>query len=72
MGLGSMTIDGVRAAVAAKTTTATAVAEQHYARIAADDGPVSGGGKGIHSFLALSRDRALAQAAKVDALAAKW
>jgi len=32
--------------------------------IAAEDGP---DGKGINSFLALSRDRALAQAAKVDA-----
>ena len=28
-------------------------------------------GKGINSFLALSRERALAQAAKVDAAAAK-
>jgi aspartyl-tRNA(Asn)/glutamyl-tRNA(Gln) amidotransferase subunit A len=63
-----MTIDAVRAAIASRTTTATAVAEQHYARIAADDGP---SGKAIHSFLALSRDRALAQAAKIDALAAK-
>jgi aspartyl-tRNA(Asn)/glutamyl-tRNA(Gln) amidotransferase subunit A len=44
------------------------VAEQHYARIAAEDGP---SGKGINSFLALSRERAMAQAAKIDALAAK-
>ena len=62
-----MTIDAVRAAIASRATTATAVAEQHYARIAAGDGP---SGKAIHSFLALSRDRALAQAAKIDALAA--
>src|ERR1035438_9782084 len=66
-----MTIDGVRAAIAGKATTATALAEQHYARIAADDVPVSEGGKNIHSFLALSKERALAQAAKIDALAAK-
>ena len=66
----STTIQEVRTAIASKTTTATALAEQHYARIAADDGPVSVGGKGINSFLALSRDRALAQAAKIDALAA--
>ena len=46
------------------------MAEQHYAKIAADDGPASAGGKGIHSFLALSRERALAQAAKIDAMAA--
>jgi aspartyl-tRNA(Asn)/glutamyl-tRNA(Gln) amidotransferase subunit A len=68
--LSTTTIQEVRAAIATRATTATAVAEQHYARIAADDGPVSSGGKGIHSFLALSRDRALAQAAKIDALAA--
>jgi aspartyl-tRNA(Asn)/glutamyl-tRNA(Gln) amidotransferase subunit A len=63
------TIAGVREAVATGRTTATAVAEEHYARIAADDAP--GSGKGIHSFLALSRERALAQAAKIDAMAAK-
>src|ERR1035437_10193110 len=63
-----MTIDAVRAAVASGVTTATSVAEEHYARIAAEDGP---DGNGINSFLALSRDRALAQAAKIDALAAK-
>jgi aspartyl-tRNA(Asn)/glutamyl-tRNA(Gln) amidotransferase subunit A len=68
MELGGMTIDSVRAAIASGKTTATAVAEEHYARIAAEDGP---SGKGINSFLALSRDRALAQAAKIDALAAK-
>ena len=61
-----MTIDEVRTGLANGSTTATAIAEQHYARIAADDGP---SGKDIHSFLALSRDRALAQAAKIDALA---
>jgi aspartyl-tRNA(Asn)/glutamyl-tRNA(Gln) amidotransferase subunit A len=68
MGLGGMTIDEVREAVASGARSATAIAEEHYARIAAEDGP---GGKGINSFLALSRERALAQAAKVDALAAK-
>lgn len=61
-----MTIDEVREQIAAGNTTATALAEQHYARIAVDDGPA---GKNIHSFLALSRERALAQAAKVDAMA---
>ncbi|MDP9052512.1 MAG: amidase family protein, partial [Acidobacteriota bacterium] len=62
-----MTIVGVRDAVASKTTTATAVAERHYAKIAAEDGPE---GKNIHSFLALSKERAMAQAAKIDAMAA--
>ena len=62
------TIDQVRDAIAARGTTATQLAEDHYARIAAEDGPT---GKGINSFLSLSRDRALAQAAKIDALAQK-
>jgi aspartyl-tRNA(Asn)/glutamyl-tRNA(Gln) amidotransferase subunit A len=61
------TIESVRSSIAAGTTTATALAEAHYARIAAEDGPT---GKGINSYLALTRDRALAQAAKIDALAA--
>jgi len=68
MGLGGMTIDGVREAVRSGARSAAAIAEEHYAKIAAEDGP---GGKGINSFLALSRERALAQAAKIDAQAAK-
>ena len=40
------------------------MAEEHYARIAAEDGA---NGKEINSFLALSRERAMAQAAKIDA-----
>jgi aspartyl-tRNA(Asn)/glutamyl-tRNA(Gln) amidotransferase subunit A len=73
MALSNTTIDQVRASVASGTTTATAFAEEHYARIAAEDGPSGDGltGKGINSFLALSRERALAQAAKIDAQAAK-
>jgi len=62
------TIDAVRDSIAARSATATQLAEDHYARIAAEDGP---SGKSINSFLALSRDRALAQAAKIDALAQK-
>lgn len=50
---------------AAKAISATALAERHYALIAEQDGP---NGLGINSFLALSRDRALTQAARVDAL----
>ncbi len=45
-----------------RKTSAVEVAERHYARIAANDQT----GDGINSFLALSRDRALAQAARVD------
>jgi aspartyl-tRNA(Asn)/glutamyl-tRNA(Gln) amidotransferase subunit A len=62
------TIDSVRDAIAARSTTATQFAEDHYARIAAEDGP---NGKGINSFLSLSRDRALSQASKIDARAQK-
>jgi aspartyl-tRNA(Asn)/glutamyl-tRNA(Gln) amidotransferase subunit A len=57
-----LTIDGVRSAIAAGRTTAVALAEQHYERIAAQDVQ-------IHSYLALSRERALEQASKVDAMA---
>jgi aspartyl-tRNA(Asn)/glutamyl-tRNA(Gln) amidotransferase subunit A len=60
--LTSLTIDEVRETIAAGWTTATALAEAHYSRIAAEDGK-------INSYLALSRDRALAQAAKIDAMA---
>ncbi len=57
------TIAETRAALASGKTTATALAEQTYAAIAAQDGE-------INSYLALSRDRALAQATRIDALAA--
>ena len=56
-----VTIEAAKAAVQAGS--ATALAERHYDLIAAEDGP---GGKGINSFLALSRERALAQAGRVD------
>jgi aspartyl-tRNA(Asn)/glutamyl-tRNA(Gln) amidotransferase subunit A len=64
MELESLTIDGVRAAVAERQMTATSVAELHYARIECRD-------TDINSFLALSRDRAMAQAARIDEMAAK-
>jgi aspartyl-tRNA(Asn)/glutamyl-tRNA(Gln) amidotransferase subunit A len=64
MELESLTIDGARAAVASGEVTATALAELHYGRIEAQDGT-------INSFLALSRERAMAQAAKIDGMAAK-
>src|SRR5271154_3583983 len=63
MELEGLTIDGVRGTVAAGLVTATALAELHYARIGAQNSE-------INSFLALSRDRAMAQAAKIDGLAA--
>lgn len=63
LNLETLTIDGAREALAAKKTSATALAEAHYARIAEQD-------PAIHAFLALSKERARAQAAKVDAMAA--
>jgi aspartyl-tRNA(Asn)/glutamyl-tRNA(Gln) amidotransferase subunit A len=57
-------IDEIRSAIAAGETTATALAEAHYSAIAAGDGE-------INSFLALSQERALAQAAKIDGMAAR-
>ena len=64
MDLDGLTIDQTRAAVASGAITATAMAELHYARIASGDPE-------INSFLALSRERALAQAARMDEKAAK-
>jgi aspartyl-tRNA(Asn)/glutamyl-tRNA(Gln) amidotransferase subunit A len=59
-----LTIDEVRAGIAGGSTKATALAEAHYERIAAKDVE-------INSFLALSKERALAQAAKIDEMAAR-
>ena len=64
-----LSIDAARQAVA--DTSATAVAEQHYRLIAEQDPAEAQGGRGINSFLALSRERALAQAARVDELTAR-
>ncbi len=61
------TIVEARSAVAGGRISAVALAEQHYDRIAAVDGPT---GQGINSYLALSRDRALAQAARIDGMVA--
>lgn len=53
---------GMREAIASRETTATALAEEHY-RIIAEQDPK------IHAWLALSRDRAMEQAARIDDLA---
>jgi aspartyl-tRNA(Asn)/glutamyl-tRNA(Gln) amidotransferase subunit A len=60
------TIAGAREA--ARSLTSAVLAERHYARIAELDGE---NGLGINSFLSLSRDRAMAQAERVDALLAR-
>jgi aspartyl-tRNA(Asn)/glutamyl-tRNA(Gln) amidotransferase subunit A len=64
LNLAELTIDGVRAAVASGETTATSLAEAHYKQIAEKDPE-------IHSYLSLSRERALAQAQKIDGMAAR-
>ena len=63
--LEGLTIAGARAAVAERRISAVDLAEQQYERIAAIDGAA---GQGINSYLALSQDRALEQAARVDAM----
>jgi aspartyl-tRNA(Asn)/glutamyl-tRNA(Gln) amidotransferase subunit A len=64
MKLESLTIDEVRSALSSGEVTATALAEQHYAEIVSRDGK-------INSFLALSRERAMEQAAKIDGMASR-
>ena len=60
--LETLSLAQARAAVVAGTVSAVTLAEQHYDRIAAVD-------PAIHSYLALTRDRAITQAAKIDAAA---
>jgi aspartyl-tRNA(Asn)/glutamyl-tRNA(Gln) amidotransferase subunit A len=59
-----MTIDGVRSAIAEGQLKAADLAESHYGAIAAGD-------EAINSFLALSRERAMVQAEKIDGMAAR-
>ncbi len=62
MDLGSLTITGVRSAITEGKTSAVALAEAFYARIDGED-------RDVHAYLTLSRERALAQAERVDAMA---
>jgi aspartyl-tRNA(Asn)/glutamyl-tRNA(Gln) amidotransferase subunit A len=64
MNLESITIDAARSAVAQQQTTALALAEAHYAHIKQRDGEIG-------AFLTLCRDRALAQADRIDRMAAE-
>ena len=59
-----LTIDTTRAAIQERRTTAFALAEEFYLRIEKQD-PLIG------AYLTLSKERALAKAAEIDALAAK-
>jgi aspartyl-tRNA(Asn)/glutamyl-tRNA(Gln) amidotransferase subunit A len=64
MDLKNLTIDAARSAVQERKTSAVALAEAFYAKIASDDPK-------IKAYLSLSKERALAKAAEIDALAAK-
>src|SRR6202048_4733407 len=64
MNLELLTIDAARSAVQERKTSAGALAGSFYAKIEADDPKIG-------AFLTLSKDRALAKAAEMDALAAK-
>jgi len=62
--LNLLTIDAARSAVQERKTSASALAESFYAKIENDDPKIG-------AFLTLSKDRAMAKAAEMDALAAK-
>jgi aspartyl-tRNA(Asn)/glutamyl-tRNA(Gln) amidotransferase subunit A len=64
MNLSSLTIDAARNAIQQRQTTALALAEAHYAQIEKQD-------RQIGVFLTLSKERALAQADRIDRLAAE-
>lgn len=64
MNLDSLTIDTLRSSVQGRQTTALALAEAHYARIQEKDSQIG-------AFLTLCRDRALAQADRIDRMAAE-
>ena len=58
----TFTIDSVRNAIAERTLTATALAEEFYTRIKQEDPEIG-------AFLTLSKERAAAKAAEIDKLA---
>jgi aspartyl-tRNA(Asn)/glutamyl-tRNA(Gln) amidotransferase subunit A len=64
MNLDALTIDQARSLVESRKTSARELAEAHYQAIAARDAEIG-------SFLTLTRERALAQAERIDSLAAK-
>ena len=64
MNIASLTVESARTAVLEKQMTATALADAFYAKIEAADPEIG-------AYLTLSRDRAYAQAARIDGLADK-
>src|SRR3981081_1347094 len=64
MDLTVLTIDDARSAVQERRTSAAALAESFYTKIASDDPKIG-------AYLTLSKERALEQGARMDQLAAK-
>src|SRR5262249_25065145 len=64
MDLNFLTVESTRVAIRERQVTATSLAENFYKKIEADD-------KDIHAYLTLSRERAIAQAKRIDDLAGK-
>src|SRR5579872_7395101 len=64
MNLNILTIDAARTAVQERSTTATNLAEAFFKKIETDD-------KQVNAYLTVTRERALEQAARVDAIADK-
>src|SRR6202167_2809850 len=64
MDLSLLTVDQARSAVQEGRTSARALAEAYYAKIESDDPKIG-------AYLTLSKERAMAKAAEMDALAAK-
>jgi len=64
MELNLLTIDAARSAVQERKTSAAALAESYYTKIESDDPKIG-------AFLTLSKERAMAKALEMDALAAR-
>src|SRR5436305_15068545 len=64
MQIDTLTVDSTRTAIAARRITASALVEQFYRKIKAEDTE-------IHAYLTLSEDRALKQAQHIDDLVSK-
>ncbi len=62
MDLTSLSIDGARAAIQERVTSARALAESYYERIQKEDGQIG-------AFLTLSKERAFQQADRIDRMA---
>lgn len=64
MDLNLLTVASTRTAIQERAVTATALAEGFFKKIEAEDGE-------IHAYLTLAKERAFAQASRIDALADK-